>query len=104
MPVADDQINYSADFVARTDRGAFVEDCPRCGSDNVWPEVAICLEDPFGIYCANCNWGGPKVVADEVDEAVLAWNHEARQIRAAKTLGLAVNFDQSDQLKDQDQC
>lgn len=67
------------------------EDCPRCGSRDIWPELA---EGPYGLYCRGCGWGGPRVSAadDYPDEALFAWNDEAHKIAQARELGLTLNL------------
>lgn len=74
------------------DMGAH-EPCPRCDGRDLWPEVSL-SGDPYGIYCASCNWLGPRASApdDGPDDAWAAWDREARQVRQARALGLTVNL------------
>jgi hypothetical protein len=75
--------------------GAFsgLEPCPRCHGIDQWPEVSL-DDSNYGIFCATCDWVGPRASAADgnPDEAIAAWNREARQIRQARTLGLDVNL------------
>ncbi len=76
-------------FPAETRPG--MEPCPRCQGVNLWPEVSL---DDYGIYCATCDWVGPRASAGggDPDEAIAAWNREARQLREARDRGLTINL------------
>lgn len=65
--------------------------CPRCGSIDIWPEHFE--HEDWSLYCRTCQWTGPQVAAEaEVDEALAAWNREARQVQEARALGLRLCF------------
>ena len=64
--------------------------CPRCGGENIYPESFT----PWGLYCAKCQWCGPRAHYKDPDEAIAAWNAEARKIHEARRLGLTVNLQQ----------
>ena len=64
--------------------------CPRCGAEEVYPESFT----PWGLYCAKCQWCGPRAHWNDWDQAISAWNAEARKIAEARAMGLAVNLDQ----------
>jgi hypothetical protein len=68
-----------------------LEACPSCGGADIWPEYGAA---PYGLYCRSCQWGGPRASAsdDDPDKAIAAWNAEARKVRQARALGLAVNL------------
>ena len=68
-----------------------VECCPRCDSADIWPEFS---GHPYGLYCRSCQWGGPRASAadGDPDEAIAAWNAEARKIAQARDLGLKLNL------------
>lgn len=79
-------------FQSDMDRQAISpENCPRCGGHDIWPEVG---PGPYGLYCRSCQWGGPRASAadDHPDEALAAWNDEARKVAQARAMGLAVNL------------
>ena len=69
------------------------EPCPRCGGRKLWPEVSL-EDEPYGIYCAGCDWVGPRASTPDGDPhaAMAAWNDEARKVRLARELGLTVNL------------
>jgi hypothetical protein len=68
-----------------------MEPCPRCNGVDLWPEVSF---DDYGIYCATCDWVGPRASPcdGDPDAAWAAWNREARQVREARDLGLTINL------------
>jgi hypothetical protein len=98
MPPRVAGVNSSRDLFFYEDqakRTCSLEPCPRCGGEDIWPELMI--EPPFGLYCRTCQWGGPRegVDDDEPDPAMAAWDREAAKIREARALGLNVNLVQN---------
>lgn len=68
-----------------------LEPCPRCDGMDIWPEIG---PGPYGLYCRSCQWGGPRTSAadGDPDEAIAAWNREARKVALARKMGLTLNM------------
>lgn len=79
-------------FQSDQDRhGCTVDNCPRCGGQDIWPEFS---GEPYGLYCRSCGWGGPRASAADADPdaAIAAWNDEARKVALARAMGLKTNL------------
>lgn len=65
--------------------------CPRCGGTQIFPEFG---DEAYGLYCRACQWGGPRASAadGDPDDAIAAWNDEARKVALARELGLKLNL------------
>lgn len=68
-----------------------LQPCPRCGGTEIFPEFG---DEPYGLYCRSCQWGGPRASeADgDPDQAIAAWNDEARKVALAREMGLKLNL------------
>jgi hypothetical protein len=84
----------TAEFVRHRSEVTAMCLCPRCGSADLWPDLAPGVD--WAIYCRGCGWTGPKVAPDaDIDTAIAAWNDEGRKVQEARALGLKLCFVQA---------